>query len=722
MKKRTFYSINIIIILVLVLLGSVLLVRNMFQASSLGSEDSVSSLALEMPGTDSDHEQDKTISMARATWDTGWFHAEIFKQLLQELGYIVNGPNTMESEDFFLATARGEVDLWANGWFPSHYSYIKDLHIDDKVEAIGFLVKAGALQGYLIDKKSADKFGITNLSDFEDPDVAAIFDRDGNGKADLIGCNQGWACAAEINHHLNVYGLQDNIEQIQGDYSPMMAETIAVNMHDQPIFFFTWTPNWTTGKLIPGRDVVWIQVPFPSLPEEQKHLEDQVIVKDVPGCIKDPCAMGFPPSDIRVVANTEFIRRNPIVKRLAKLVKVPLNDIETQNAMMINGEDEEEDIQRHAANWIQKNRKKVHKWLTTANQGKKFVKKKALTTKKKKPGKKQKVLNVATKRLEPFVVYKDRNYTGFSIELWEKIADELGMTYKLNGVNSIAKLLDEVKRGAADIAIGGIGITSKREMNLDFSHSFFESGLQIMVSKDSKTVLGSMFWKVFSILFSSGFLYAVGLFIIILFVAANILWLLERKHNEQFSDSYFYGIWQSIWWAVVTVTTVGYGDKTPKGKLGRLFGLFWILIGYFIFAYFTASVTTTVTVRELQGTISGPEDLFGKKVATVKKSPAVDYLEKQGITALQFENIEATYDLMETGKIDAIVYDAPVLQHYALTKGKGKVKLAGLIFQKQGYGIALQVDSPYTENINRALLRLIENGTYKEIHDKWFSS
>jgi len=685
------------------------------QASSLGNS-SVSGQAMTLSG------QDKTISMARATWDTGWFHAEVFKQLLQELGYTVKGPNTMETKDFFESAARGEVDLWANGWFPSHYSYFNDIRIKDKVEAIGFLVKAGALQGYLVDKKTADELGITNLNDFNDPDIAAVFDRDGNGKADLIGCNFGWACAREINHHLDVYGLDNTIEQVQGDYSPLIANTITRYKRGEPVFFYTWTPNWTTGKLSPGKDVVWIEVPCPSLPEEQKHLENQTIVKGVPGCVKDPCAMGFPPGDIRVVANIEFIEQNPTVRRLAEAVKISLDDIENQNAWMINGEDDEEDIRRHAKKWIQKNRAKVNKWLLTANNGKTPDKKPVLSKKRDESKKKEEILRVATKHLPPFVVYKNRKYTGFSIELWGKIADEIGVDYTLYGVNSIAKLLDEVKRGAADLSIAGIGITFKREQNLDFSYPFFESGLQIMVSSDFETPLEAVFVKVFSILLSPGLAYGVGIFLIGLLVAAHMIWLLERHHNPQFSGGYYKGLWQSIWWAVVTVTTVGYGDKTPKGKMGQLFGLIWILVGYFVFAYFTASVTTTVALKELRGAINGPQDLFGKKVATVEKSPASDYLASQGLTTVKLEDIEKAYHLLETGEVDAVVYDAPVLQHYASQRGKGKVKVIGLIFREQSYGIALQVDSPYRENINRALLRLIENGTYKEIHNKWFSS
>jgi ABC-type amino acid transport substrate-binding protein len=488
------------------------------------------------------------------------------------------------------------------------------------------------------------------------------------------------------------------------------------------IFFYTWTPNWTIGKLVPGKDVVWLEVPFPSLPEGQKHLESQTTVWGVPGCGKKPCALGWPPSDIRFVANIQFLNRNPAIRRLAQEVVISLEDIDAQNARMIDGEDDDDDIRRHALEWLHKNRGNANRWLKTANAGKPISKKMPARERVVKAGKEEKILRVATKWLEPFVIYQNRRYTGFSIELWEKIANEMGMNYELYGVNTTAKLLDEVKRGAADIAISGIGITSGREKTLDFSHPFFESGLQIMVAQESVTPLKAIFNKIFSILLSPGLMYGVGIFMIGLFFAAHIIWLLERRHNPAFSNGYFNGVWQSLWWAVVTVTTVGYGDKTPKGKMGRLFGMIWILAGYFVFAYFTASVTTTIALQELRGTINGPEDLFGKKVATVENSPAADYLAHHGIDTIYFEDIEDTFDSLDAGDADAVVYDAPVLRHYALQKGRGHVKVVGLIFKEQIYGIALQADSPYREAINIALLRLVEKGVYKEIHNRWFGS
>jgi ABC-type proline/glycine betaine transport system substrate-binding protein len=425
-----------------------------------------------------------SVSMARATWDTGWFQTEIFKKLIEELGYMVKEPKTMENQEFYLSAAKGEVDLWANGWFPGHTSFLEHDQVKGKVEAVGFEVIAGALQGYLVDKKTADAVGIRNLDDLKDIKIARMFDQNGNGKADLIGCNAGWGCESVVEHHLDSYDLRSTVEHIQGDYSPLMSETIARYKSGKPILFYTWTPNWTLGTLIPGKDVVWIQVPFASLPDEKKHLKNQTTIKGVAGCVDDPCAIGFPLNDIRVVANKQFLKKFPDIKKLLELVKISLQDISGQNAKMLDGEDAYEDICRHAQEWIQNNRKKIDQWLKTARKFQTPKKTLALPITERKIRPESTPLRVVTQLAEPFVIYQDRKYIGFSIELWDKIAKDLDLKYEIYGVNTIAKLLDEVKRGAADVAVSGIGITSNREKVLDFSHSFFESGLQIMVQKD----------------------------------------------------------------------------------------------------------------------------------------------------------------------------------------------------------------------------------------------
>ncbi len=666
----------------------------------------------------------RPIWMGRATWDTGWFQAEIYRQLLLELGYQVERPRTFDNDQFYQAVAAGDIDFWVNGWFPLHDVFLTDMVIA-QIEIIGTQVQGGALQGYLVDRNSAEALNITSLADFGRAEVAAHFDKDGNGYADLIGCNIGWGCEQIIEHHLGSYQLRDVVEHVQGDYGPLMVNTVEQFDTGEPIFFYTWTPNWTIGTLVPGEDVVWIEVPFPTLPSGQEELANQTSVTNVAGCTASPCLMGFPPNDIRTVANRDFLRVNPAIRALLEVVVIPLDDISTQNALLIGGEDEQADIEQHAASWIANNRKMVDGWLAAAIAAHDEtlvaeIENEVLSeTTQSLP-----TLRIATKPLAPFVIYDvdSRQYTGFSIELLKLIAREANLEYELYGVNTLVKLLDEVEREAADAAVAGIGITEQRERTLDFSHAYFESGLQIMIAAEDRGLWGDGLLNLIQTIFSAQLLRVLGFLLISLLIAAHVIWLSERFINEDFAETYWPGIWEAFWWAAVTATTVGYGDKTPKTVLGRIVGLIWMFSGLFVLASFTASIATTFVVNEVTSHISGPDDLPGKRVATIERSTAQDYLNQQGIQPILFLHEDEAYAALLNNDVDVVVYDAPVLQHYVALDGGETVKLAGVIFQEQQYGIALSQNPVLRERVNLALLRLVESGEYAILYQEWFGN
>lgn len=305
-----------------------------------------------------------SIRMARATWDTGWFPAAIYKKLLERLGYTVEGPTTLDNPPFYQAVAQGDMDLWVNGWFPLHSSYEKVY--SQGAKPVGYVAKGGALEGYLVDKASVEKYGIATLDDFKRDEVKEAFDRDGDGKADLVACPPGWGCELIIEHHLDAYDLRDHINPIKASYAAAMADAIAAYGQGKPILFYTWTPNWTVEALRPGEDVMWIEVPEVDLPEAQKDLADAATRAGVEGCVSDPCKLGFPANDIRPVANTEFLKANPAVKALLENASVPIADIFAQNAKMHDGEDSPSDIEQHAADWIKAHEKQVSQWLEAA--------------------------------------------------------------------------------------------------------------------------------------------------------------------------------------------------------------------------------------------------------------------------------------------------------------------------------------------------------------------
>ena len=307
-----------------------------------------------------------TVDMARATWDTGWFQAEVYRQLLEDLGYDVPRVTTLDNPPFYQSVGQGDMDLWVNGWFPLHNTY--EEAFSDGATKIGYVAEGGALQGYLVDKKTAEKLDITSLEDIKRQDVKKALDANDDGKADLVACPPGWGCEKVIEHHLDAYDLREHVNAIKAGYAASMADALGRYKNGESIFFYTWTPNWTVGLLSPGEDVVWLTVDEASLPADQKDLEDETTLSGVNGCVSDPCNMGWPANDIRPVANNDFLEKNPAAATLLEQAQIPIQDIFAQNAKMNDGADDPEDIEKQASQWIADHRETIDGWLESARE------------------------------------------------------------------------------------------------------------------------------------------------------------------------------------------------------------------------------------------------------------------------------------------------------------------------------------------------------------------
>ncbi|MBE8990575.1 transporter substrate-binding domain-containing protein [Nostoc sp. LEGE 12450] len=329
----------------------------------------------------------------------------------------------------------------------------------------------------------------------------------------------------------------------------------------------------------------------------------------------------------------------------------------------------------------------------------------------------QQPLLVATRVIPPFVLSNKGELSGFSIDLWRSIATQIGIESKLIEYSSVPELISAIKDNKVNLGIAAISITAEREQNFDFSLPIFASGLQIMVRNlESKN---SAFPNILQLFFSTSLLQVIGLALVLIVIAAHIIWLSERNHKEgMISESYFPGIFKACWWAAATLATQA--DEMPKGVLGRFIAIVWMFIGVLFVAYFTASATTSLTVQQLQGDIRSIDDLPGKVVATTAGSTAATFLREHHISVLEVPKIEEAYKALQTKKADAVVFDAPVLLFYAANEGKGKVEIVGSILREESYGIILPNNSPYRKPINQALLNLKENGTYQSLYDKWF--
>jgi len=297
---------------------------------------------------------------------------------------------------------------------------------------------------------------------------------------------------------------------------------------------------------------------------------------------------------------------------------------------------------------------------------------------------------------------KNGKWEGLSIELWQAIAQKLGVEFDLREYTP-EQLMDAVKRGEVGV-IPALAATEEHEVLMDLSLPFLRSGSAIAVAAEPR----EHSWLHFAgRLVSLNLLPVIGLLILMSLIAGAIVWLFERRRNpEMFGGAAPRGIGHGIWWAVVTLTTVGYGDTAPKTLGGRMVALIWMLASVILIASFTAAVTTSFTVGELKGKVRGLSDLPDVRVGSLSKSQALNFLAKRGIAALPFENAEDGLQAIVDKKIDAFVFNEAVLKHLARTAFPGRVQVLATTFDHYYVSMAMPSGSPLREPLNRALLEI----------------
>lgn len=326
-------------------------------------------------------------------------------------------------------------------------------------------------------------------------------------------------------------------------------------------------------------------------------------------------------------------------------------------------------------------------------------------------------ISVGTIERMPFSFQEDGQANGFSIELWNLIAEELETDFSVVNHSSFTEMLQAVESGQTDVAIANISITAAREQRMDFTHPIFESGLQIMVPKNGSDV--SPLWTALA---SRDLLIAICLAFAMLFGGGMLMWMFERKSQPYFDRSASEALFPSFWWALNLVVNGGFEERVPRSFFGRIFAVLLVLSSLFIVSVFVARITAVMTVEAINENIVSVNDLYGKDVGTIEGSTAASFLTNRDIDYAGVTDLDELHSRFEALDFDAVVFDAPVLAFYAQTSGKEHASLAGPIFLRENYGIALPSNSPWKEPINRALLELRENGGYDRLHAKWFGS
>lgn len=329
-------------------------------------------------------------------------------------------------------------------------------------------------------------------------------------------------------------------------------------------------------------------------------------------------------------------------------------------------------------------------------------------------------VTVAVHTLEPFVVRTSSGeLTGFSIDLWNEVAQRLGWTTDYIETDNVRGQLETITEGRSDVAIGAISLTADREQLFDFSQPTLDAGLQIIVpvhdTRPSVPGLGGYL----DLLLSRTMLIWLSAAVVVSVVPAHIFWLIERRSAEPVvSRAYFPGILQSFGWGIGSL--VGKNSTSATKTITQALAILWGFAGIVFVSFYSANLSATLTVAKLDAKISGPADLYEKSVATVGDTTAAAFLRSMGIDATETKTIEESYHLLREEGYEAVVFDAPVLRYYVAHRGEGVAVMAGPVFQDENQGFVFKINSPLRKPINQALFRMREDGTYNLIKEKWF--
>jgi len=328
--------------------------------------------------------------------------------------------------------------------------------------------------------------------------------------------------------------------------------------------------------------------------------------------------------------------------------------------------------------------------------------------------KKSDTLIIGLKESPPFVILDGEEYKGVSIDLWENIADKMGVAYTFREYD-LRNLLDALEKQEVHLSINPLTVTADRLDRFGFTQPFYVTNIGIATKiQASSTILGFI-----KKLFSVEFIQAVLLLLLIIFIFGLILWLAERKRNHEQFGKGIRGLGDGIWWSAVTMTTVGYGDKAPRTGWGRVISIIWMFTAVVVISSFTAGIASALTINQLESSIKGIDDLKKVRVGTIGGSASAEFLKEYDIIFYEYSNIDKGLKDVDNNKIQAFVYDEAILRYLVKDmKLHERIIIIPSAYSKEYFGFASR-DYELINKLNPALISTIESPLWKEILERY---
>lgn len=311
----------------------------------------------------------------------------------------------------------------------------------------------------------------------------------------------------------------------------------------------------------------------------------------------------------------------------------------------------------------------------------------------------------------------DGRWTGITVELWREVAAHLNLEYEFKQYD-LEGISKAVQDGAVDLAAAGMAITSEREAKFDFSDPYFVFNQTVAVNANQQPTLLQVFR---SVIFNWNFFGVMIPIVGITFVGGLLLYLFERKgDSEHYSRKDKAAFFRALFWSTIVLAgrdlpeSTGWRISPPKTLAGRVFGIFWMLVGILLFSLFTAGAASLLTSRQLQSIVSSPDDLRHVRVGTVEGAAGQTYMDHRKIHYTSYETPLKLVTALADQRIDAAVYGSTTLAYYAKSM-PNKIIVLRFALRQDFAAIPVRPGSPLRKPINRALLQVLESEKWHKI-------
>jgi ABC-type amino acid transport substrate-binding protein len=327
-------------------------------------------------------------------------------------------------------------------------------------------------------------------------------------------------------------------------------------------------------------------------------------------------------------------------------------------------------------------------------------------------------LIVGTKAAPPFAMKNaEGQWDGISIALWRHVADAQHLGYRIEEFATVSDLIDAVRDERVDVAVAALTVTAERRRFMDFTQPFFQTGLGVAMVRR-----GLASWLPLTRAFVSlRFLQAVAVLLVIALFVGTLIWLFERRENEHYGGGKVRGFVAGAWWSAIAMTQAGAAQNGPRSTPGRVLAVIWMVASVVTIAVFIAGITSTLTTERLQGLIRDAHDLRRLHVGAISGSSTEEFLTSQRIGYRSFAGLPDGLAALQSGRIDAFVYDRPLLA-WTLRQDFPQLELINVTLGSEDYAFALPVESRLRASLDVGLLDAIRSDWWEETRFRYLGA